>query len=114
MKSDKNEACNIRFEYDYVKTALDVVGGKWKAKILWHLRLKPIRFNELMRIIPGVSHKMLIQQLRELEADMILNRIEYDEVPLRVEYSFTNYGKSLCSVFLALEHWGEEHTKVKD
>ncbi len=107
--NETDKICNDQFEYDYVRKTLDIIGGKWKAVILWNLRPKPMRFNAFMRCIPKISHKMLTQQLRELERDHIIKRKVYDDLNQKVEYSFTEYGKTLCSVFLALEIWGEKH-----
>lgn len=92
-----------------VQTALNVIGGKWKPIILWHLIDDKIRFGELHRLIPGVSQKMLTQQLRELEADKIVHRKVYQEVPPKVEYSITAYGKTLHPILESLGNWGEAH-----
>jgi DNA-binding HxlR family transcriptional regulator len=89
--------------------AVDVIGGKWKPLILWALKAGPRRFGELRREVVGVSEKMLIQQLRELEADGIIHREAYHEVPPRVEYSLTPFGASLNEALLPLGMWGEEH-----
>jgi DNA-binding HxlR family transcriptional regulator len=89
--------------------AVDVIGGKWKALILWELHSGVKRFGELRRGLPGISEKMLIQQLRELESDGIVHREVYREVPPRVEYSLTGLGVSLNSALLPLGDWGEEH-----
>lgn len=87
---------------------MDVVGGKWKALILWALKERTHRFGELKRAVPGVSEKMLAQQLRELEGDGIVNRTIYDEVPPRVEYSLTEAGVTLNAALVSLGDWGEE------
>jgi DNA-binding HxlR family transcriptional regulator len=89
--------------------ALDVVGGKWKALILWELQAAPQRFGQLRRGLSGISEKMLIQQLRELEADGIVHREVYREVPPKVEYSLTDLGGSLNTALLPLGDWGEDH-----
>ncbi|MBV2155280.1 helix-turn-helix domain-containing protein [Kitasatospora sp. SUK 42] len=89
--------------------AMDVIGGKWKVLILWELHCQERRFGELRRLIPGVSEKVLIQQLRELEADGIVHREIYDEVPPKVEYSLTMYGTSLYDALGPLGFWGERH-----
>jgi DNA-binding HxlR family transcriptional regulator len=95
----------------FVQTTLGVLGGKWKILILWHVRDRPQRFSELKRLIPEISEKILIQQLRNLEKDGVVHRHDYAEVPPRVEYSFTEYGKSLKPVLRMLCNWGEEHLK---
>jgi len=93
----------------FVKTTLNVLGGKWKILILWHLKDETKRFGELKRLIPEISEKMLIQQLRELERDEIVHRNVYPNVPPKVEYSFTDYGRSLEPVLQSLCNWGEAH-----
>jgi DNA-binding HxlR family transcriptional regulator len=93
----------------FVQTTLRVLGGKWKILILWHLKDETRRFSELKRLIPEISERMLIQQLRELERDEIVHRHVYPDVPPRVEYSFTDYGRSLEPVLQALCDWGEVH-----
>ncbi len=95
----------------FVQTTLGVLGGKWKILILWNIREEPKRFSELKRLIPEISEKMLIQQLRDLEKDGIIYRHNYDELPPKVDYSFTDYGKSLKPVLCMLCNWGEEHLK---
>ncbi|MGB7084400.1 MAG: winged helix-turn-helix transcriptional regulator [Phormidesmis sp.] len=94
---------------DFVQATLKVLGGKWKILILWHLKDNAHRFNALKRLIPAISEKMLIQQLRELEKDEVVRRTVYAEVPPHVEYSFTDYGRSLEPVLQALCNWGEAH-----
>jgi len=89
--------------------AVAVVGGKWKPLILWELHDGVRRFGELRRALPGISEKMLIQQLRELEADGIVHREVYREVPPKVEYSLTETGASLNKALLPLGDWGEEN-----
>jgi DNA-binding HxlR family transcriptional regulator len=93
-----------------VEAAVDVFGGKWKALILWWLQQRTWRFAELRRQLPGITEKMLTQQLRELEADGIVDRRVYATVPPRVEYSLTEYGRSLKRALRAICDWGREHT----
>ncbi|MFI6871597.1 winged helix-turn-helix transcriptional regulator [Nocardia sp. NPDC050406] len=85
---------------------LSVLNGKWKMLILWPLSERPHRFGELRRQVQGVTEKVLTTQLRELEADGIVHREVYDEVPPRVEYSLTPLGKQLNEALLPLEAWG--------
>jgi DNA-binding HxlR family transcriptional regulator len=92
-----------------VEAAIDVFGGKWKALILWWLQERTWRFAELRRQIPGITEKMLTQQLRELEADGIVERRVYPTVPPKVEYSLTEYGWSLKRALRAICDWGRHH-----
>ncbi|WP_158882519.1 winged helix-turn-helix transcriptional regulator [Amycolatopsis anabasis] len=91
--------------------AVDVVGGKWKAMILWALHTQHRRFGELKRHVPGISEKMLIQSLREMEAVGLVHREVYHEVPPRVEYSLTEFGVSLNEALEPLGEWGEKHMR---
>ncbi|NJL35698.1 MAG: winged helix-turn-helix transcriptional regulator [Leptolyngbyaceae cyanobacterium RM2_2_4] len=95
----------------FVQATLKVLGGKWKLLILWHLKDYTRRYSELKRLIPEISEKMLIQQLRELENDEIVHRTVLSEVPPKVEYSFTEYGRSLEPVLQKLCNWGEQHLR---
>ena len=100
---------------DYNSTfeiTIDLIGGKWKPLILWHLSQKgTLRFNELRRLIPHITQKMLTQQLRELEVDQLVERKVYPQVPPKVEYSLTVFGKSLLPVLCTLCEWGEKYYK---
>jgi DNA-binding HxlR family transcriptional regulator len=94
--------------------ALAVVGGKWKPLILFHLAKGPRRFGELRRLVGGISEKVLIQQLKELESDAILDRADYREIPPRVEYSITEFGRSLADALVPLCAWGDENRERID
>ncbi len=103
--NNKEYHCNI-------EVIVDVIGGKWKMLILWHLRDGSIkRFNELRRLIPGSTQKMLTSQLRELERSRILTRKVYPEVPPKVEYSLTKYGLGLKSFIEMSCELGNAHVK---
>ena len=91
--------------------AFDVIGGKWKAAILWELHAQPRRFGELKRLVSGISEKMLIQQLRELEADGLVQRTVFHEVPPRVEYAATKLGSSLNDALAPIANWGDRYMK---
>lgn len=95
-----------------VEATLDVIGGKWKALILFHLfEAGTLRFSELLKLMPGISERVLTKQLRELEADGIVHRKVYAEVPPKVEYSLTKYGQTLKPVSDAMCKWGSKHMK---
>lgn len=94
--------------------AMAVIGGKWKSTILWELHLKPARFGALRRRILGISEKVLFEQLRQLEADGVVRRDAFDEVPQRVEYSLTLAGSSLNDAVHALAEWGKRHAMSLD
>lgn len=95
-----------------VEATLSVIGGKWKVMILFHLTDSGThRFAELRRKIPGVSERMLTQQLRELERDGLLHREVYPEVPPKVEYSLTEYGETLRPICELMCDWGKKHIK---
>lgn len=95
-----------------IDAGMDVLSGKWKSLILWELDNHGVRrFGELRRGLPGVSEKMLIQHLREMEEDELIQREVYREVPPRVEYSLTPHGKSLNDALLPLGEWGDERMR---
>jgi DNA-binding HxlR family transcriptional regulator len=94
-----------------LEAALDVIGGKWKVLILWALRLEAQRFGELRRSVEGISEKMLIQHLKEMQADGIVTRKDFKEVPPRVEYALTPFGTSLYVAVAPLCDWGTLHMK---
>ncbi|WP_186578242.1 winged helix-turn-helix transcriptional regulator [Aquibacillus kalidii] len=97
-----------------VEDALSILVGKWKPIILLHLlQLGTKRFNELKRSMPGITQKMLTKQLRELEEEDIIERVVYPQVPPKVEYSVTEYGRSLEPILEAMHEWGMNHTLHK-
>ncbi len=87
----------------------DIIGGKWKPMILFHLQDKTRRFGELQKLIPETTKKMLTQRLRELERDGIIRRKVYAQVPPRVEYSLTRHGQSLRPILELMSAWGKKH-----
>jgi DNA-binding HxlR family transcriptional regulator len=93
-----------------VKVTADVVSGKWKSLILVFLKPGPQRYSELRRQIPGPSHKVLTQQLRQLEHDGIVSRKVYATVPPKVEYALSRYGKTLIPVLNVMARWGLKHS----
>ncbi|MDN7241154.1 winged helix-turn-helix transcriptional regulator [Planococcus sp. N028] len=94
---------------------LAVIGGKWKMLILWHLGKEGTkRFNELKRLIPGITQRMLVTQLRELESDFIIHREIYPVVPPKVEYSLTPQGESLMPILENMYEWGISYKSFLD
>ena len=97
-----------------VEATLDLIGGKYKALILWHLSGGTLRFSELRSRISRATPKMLTQQLRELEADDLIHREVYPVIPPKVEYSLTDTGKSLLPILVAMRDWGAAYMRGKD
>jgi DNA-binding HxlR family transcriptional regulator len=95
-----------------VEVTLEVIGGKWKQVILFHLTFGKKRNGELMSLMPSVTQKVLTQQLRELEEDGIVKRISYNQVPPKVEYELTEYGWSLKEILHLLCRWGDRHVEL--
>lgn len=91
--------------------ALAVMGGKWKPLILYHLSYEARRYGDLRRAIGGVSDKMLIQQLKELEADGVVDRLDFKEIPPKVEYSLTPFGQTLAEALKPLCGWGSQYMR---
>ena len=96
-----------------VEASLSIIGGKYKAIILWHLIGQPLRFSELKRFLPQATPKMLTQQLRGLEKDNILHREVYPVVPPHTEYSLTDFGRTLIPIIEAMCAWGETHMRSR-
>ncbi len=94
-----------------VEVTVDLIGGKWKPVILAHLKEGVHRYGELRRLMPTTSEKMLVQQLRELEADGLVARTVFDTVPPQVEYDLTDEGRTLVPVLTALYTWGEQRAE---
>src|SRR5439155_23258653 len=93
----------------HVESTLAIIGGRWKVLILQELLAGVKRFNELRRALAGITHKMLTQQLREMEGAGIIHREVYAQIPPKVEYSLTPLGKTLRPVLDAMHKWGERH-----
>jgi DNA-binding HxlR family transcriptional regulator len=104
LREDPNYNCGIG-------PAFRVIGGKWKAVILWELNETTLRFGVLKRLIPEISEKMLIQQLREMVADKLVIRVVQNAVPPHVEYSLTPLGHSLNMALCPLADWGAQYAK---
>jgi len=103
-----SQKCGVGYSYG-LAAVLRIISGKWKPLILYFLLDGPKRYGELKRTIQGVSDKVLIQQLKELEADRVLARTDYKEVPPRVDYALTPFGRSLADAIVPLCTWGTEH-----
>lgn len=97
-----------------VATTLDLIGGKYKALILWYLSDGKRRFSELRKMISNATPKMLTQQLRELEAQHLIHREVFPVVPPKVEYSLTETGRSLMPILTAMRDWGAEYLRGKN
>lgn len=101
---------NIHDNKRGIETALEIFVGKWKPVILHHIYSKEVvRFSELQRLIPDITKKMLTAQLRELEYHDIIHREVYPQVPPKVEYSITDYGKELIPILMPMKEWGKKH-----
>ena len=96
-----------------VETTLSLIGGKYKALILWHLSAGTLRFSQLQKAVTATP-RMLTLQLRELENDGLISRTVYPEVPPRVEYAMTDLGRSLMPILTAMRNWGTEYLRSKD
>ena len=106
---EKQRHINYEMPACPVEATLELIGGKWKGIILYHLLSGKLRFSELKRQMPCVTQRMLTKQLRELEADGLVIRTVHAEVPPRVEYELTKQGKTLKSILNSLKNWGSAH-----
>ena len=97
-----------------VEATLDLIGGKYKALILWHLSEGKLRFSELRKAITNATPKMLTQQLRELESQALIHREVFAVVPPKVEYSLTELGRSLLPILVAMRDWGTDYMRSKN
>lgn len=95
-----------------VATAVQLIGNKWKLLILRNLLVRPWRFNEMLRSIPGISQKVLTDNLRALEWDDLITRTVYPEVPPRVEYALSELGETMRPIIDALETWGRGYQEI--
>ncbi|AGE62353.1 putative HTH-type transcriptional regulator [Bacillus subtilis XF-1] len=114
MNSLRNRKLGIDYSSDDfegcpVETTLDIIGGKWKGILLYHLIDGKKRFNEFRKLYPKITQRMLTLQLRELERDGVIHREVYKQVPPKVEYSLTEFGRTLEPVILHMKDWGEKY-----
>jgi len=111
MEETKKKA-EKQYPFEYT---LSIIGGKWKIRIMYLLSVnKVMRYGELKLDVPGITHKMLAKQLKEMETDGILSRKEYSQIPPKVEYSLTEKGESLIPIINSICHWGEANRPVID
>lgn len=104
----RNKEYTCKFEI-----TVDLIGGKWKSLIIWYLGNQGTkRFHELQKLLPKVSHKVLTQQLRELEEDSLIERYVYPQVPPKVEYTLSSRGETLLPIFSSLCQWGEDYSEA--
>lgn len=111
---DTMEVNMERTDYCPVAVTLELIGGKYKALILWHLSEGTLRYSELQKRIPGATPKMLTQQLREMETQDLVQRKVYPVVPPKVEYSLTSLGRSLMPVLVSMRDWGAGYLRTKN
>lgn len=104
MRTLRRDECGLA-------TTLNAIGGKWKTTILWEVNLAPRRFGELRRLLPGISEKVLAQQLREMEADALIRREVFPGAVQKVEYSVTPHGMSLNEAIGVMSQWGKLHER---
>lgn len=108
---------NIMYKFDEkeykcsLEATMDVLSGKWRSLILWHLIQEDLRFSQIQKIVPGISKKVLSEHLRVLERNDLIIRIVYPEVPPKVEYKISPKGKTLSKALGELELWGKEHLR---
>ena len=96
-----------------VATTVQLIGNKWKLLIIRNLLVRPWRFNELQRNLEGISQKVLTDSLRSMEADGIITRTVYPEVPPRVEYALSELGESMRPILMSMQAWGENYKAMK-
>ena len=109
---ETKEVMRMHLENCPVAATLDLIGGKYKALILWHLADGKLRFSELRKVIKNATPKMLTQQLRELEAQELIHREVFPVIPPRVEYSLTDLGRSLMPILVAMRDWGSNYLRT--
>ena len=114
LKKNKSVLLQYRDKTYYcpVELTLDLIGGKWKGVIIWYLGNSTLRFTELKKNITTISEKMLSRELKSLEDNGILSRKVYPEIPPKVEYTLTPYGKTLLPIFNLLSEWGDNHVRL--
>ena len=113
MPKDRNNKISCSHYSCDIELTLEVIGGKWKALLLWELHLKSvIRFNEFRRLIPEITQKMLSQQLKDLESNQIVQKKIYAQIPPMVEYRLTELGEELIPILDSMDKWGKNYVKI--
>lgn len=113
MEENKDYCIVADYGFEKLEKILSIIGGKWKIQLIYHLGQKhTLRYGELKRLLPAISHKMLSAQLKDLEKSGLVQRIEYPEIPARVEYQLTRSGIELMPVYEAVNKWCEENGEV--
>lgn len=116
MLIDNKEKVFILYGKEYhcaMDVTMDYIGGKWKTVVLWYLRKEKKRFSELKKLVPNITEKMLSLQLKDLENHGIVKRKVYPEVPPRVEYYLTDFGKTLIPMLEEISKWGRALAESK-
>ena len=119
MKNKKQNSTNSINEFQInhscgIAYTLSLIGGRWKINILSYLlKENKLRYNEILKLLPGISERMLISKLKELQSDNLVNRIVHQQVPPKVEYELTDLGKSLNEIILLMDNWGEDRLEKK-
>lgn len=113
IKNQKNVQIQIdgRTYFCPVEVTMSIMGGKWTAPILWYLKGRTLRYNEIKKMLVTISEKVLIKELKSLEECGLILRKAYPEVPPRVEYSLSAYGKTIVPIVDLISKWGETHSK---
>ncbi|WP_434928431.1 winged helix-turn-helix transcriptional regulator [Shewanella sp. HL-SH2] len=110
MDNGQKKVINPCAEPCLVERGMRVLGGKWKASILWHLQDGPVRFNDLVRMLGGASKKMVDQRLKELETQGLVTRHVINDRPIAVSYAITDFGRTALNILDQLKDWAEEHS----
>ena len=114
MGGETMDTEKLQSYYCAIEATMAIIGGKYKVLIIYELIGKTLRYSEIQRLLPIATPRMLSRQLKELEADGIINRVLHPVVPPKTEYSLTELGKSLVPIIYALSDWGKNYYKMRD